>query len=138
MTIGKLARAADMNVETIRYYQRRGLVPEPDKPPGGIRRYETTVLTRLRFIRTAQWLGFSLDEIAGLLKLEDGTHCDDARKLGERQLAKVRAKIQSLQQIEKVLGELVKECCIQEGDVSCPLIFSIYDGLGTQPDGNAR
>jgi MerR family mercuric resistance operon transcriptional regulator len=129
MTIGGLAKAADMNVETIRYYQRRGLVPEPEKPLGGIRRYEPSILGRLYFIRTGQWLGFSLDEIGELLKLEDGTHCDEARTLGERKLANVRGKIRGLQQIEHVLGQLVEECCARRGDITCPLISSLHDGL---------
>ncbi|HBX40488.1 MAG TPA: MerR family transcriptional regulator, partial [Marinobacter adhaerens] len=63
MTIGALAKAANIGVETIRYYQRRGLVAEPDKPYGSIRHYDDQALARLQFIRTAQWLGFSLDEI---------------------------------------------------------------------------
>jgi len=129
MTIGALAKAAGMHVETIRYYQRRGLVAEPDKPYGGIRRYDERALARLHFIRTAQHLGFSLDEIGGLLKLEDGTHCDEARELGERKLANVRDKIRSLQRIESVLDKLVRQCGTQKGNVTCPLIESLHDGL---------
>lgn len=129
MTIGTLAKAAGMHVETIRYYQRRGLVPEPDKPYGGIRRYDERALARLHFIRTAQCLGFSLDEIGDLLKLEDGTHCDEARELGERKLANVRKKLRSLQRIESVLDMLVRQCGTQQGNVTCPLIESLYEGL---------
>ncbi len=129
MTIGTLAKAAGMGVETIRYYQRRGLVAEPDKPYGGIRRYDDQALARLRFIRTAQWLGFSLDEIGGLLTLQDGTHCDEARVLGEQKLLSVRQKISSLQGIERALDGLVRACGAQQGDVKCPLITSLYDGL---------
>lgn len=77
MTIGTLAKMAGMHVETIRYYQRRGLMAVPEKPYGGIRRYNENALARLHFIRSAQWLGFSLDETSELLKLEDGTHCDE-------------------------------------------------------------
>ena len=75
-----------MGVETIRYYQRRGLVEEPEKPYGSIRHYDDEALARLQFIRTARWLGFSLDEIKELLRLQDGTHCDDVRALGEQKL----------------------------------------------------
>lgn len=78
MTIGGLARAANVNVETIRYYQRRGLLSEPKRPPGGIRRYGFADIDRLTFVKTAQHLGFSLDEISDLLRLEDGTHCEEA------------------------------------------------------------
>ena len=129
MTIGALAKAAGMGVETIRYYQRRGLVAEPEKPYGSIRHYDDQALARLQFIRTAQWLGFSLDEIGGLLTLQDGTHCDEARVLGEQKLASVRAKISSLRRIERALDGLVQECCAQRGNVECPLITSLQDGL---------
>jgi MerR family mercuric resistance operon transcriptional regulator len=78
LTIGVFARTAGVNVETIRFYQRKGLLPEPDKPYGSIRRYGETDVTRVRFVKSAQRLGFSLDEIAELLRLEDGTHCEEA------------------------------------------------------------
>ncbi|WP_372981824.1 Hg(II)-responsive transcriptional regulator [Marinobacter sediminum] len=129
MTIGALAKAAGMGVETIRYYQRRGLVEEPEKPYGSIRHYDDETLARLHFIRTAQWLGFSLDEVGGLLKLQDGTHCDEARVLGEQKLAKVREKISSLRRIERTLEGLVQACCTEQGDVKCPLITSLYKGV---------
>ena len=118
-----------MGVETIRYYQRRGLVEEPEKPYGSIRHYDEEALARLHFIRTAQWLGFSLDEVGELLKLQDGTHCDEARVLGEQKLAKVREKISSLRRIERTLEGLVQACCTEQGDVKCPLITSLYKGV---------
>lgn len=129
MTIGALAKAANIGVETIRYYQRRELVAEPDKPYGSIRHYDDQALARLQFIRTAQWLGFSLDEIGGLLTLQDGTHCDEARVLGGQKLAKVREKISSLRRIERTLEGLVQACCTEQGDVKCPLITSLYKGV---------
>ncbi|EAZ97517.1 Hg(II)-responsive transcriptional regulator [Marinobacter sp. ELB17] len=139
MTIGVLAKASSMGVETIRYYQRRGLVAEPEKPYGSIRHYDEQALARLHFIRTAQWLGFSLDEIGELLKLEDGAHCDEARALGEQKLTSVRQKILSLQRIERALEELVQECCAQQGNVNCPLLASLHDGLEEKlGEGNAR
>jgi MerR family mercuric resistance operon transcriptional regulator len=128
-----LAKAAGMGVETIRYYQRRGLVAEPEKPYGSIRHYDDQALARLHFIRTAQWLGFSLDEIGGLLTLQDGAHCDEARLLGEQKLTSVREKIASLQRIECALEGLVQECCAQRGNVECPLITSLQDGLENTP-----
>lgn len=73
LTIGVFAKAAGVNVETIRFYQRKGLLLEPDKPYGSIRRYGEADVTRVRFVKSAQRLGFSLDEIAELLRLEDGT-----------------------------------------------------------------
>ena len=129
LTIGVFARTAGVNVETIRFYQRKGLLPEPDKPYGSIRRYGETDVTRVRFVKSAQRLGFSLDEIGGLLTLQDGTHCDEARVLGEQKLASVRQKISSLQRIERALDGLVQACCTAQGDVKCPLITSLYEGV---------
>ena len=124
-TIGVLAEMAGVNVETIRFYQRKGLIPEPQKPLGGVRRYTDADFARLRFIKSAQRLGFSLDEIAELLKLEDGTLCDDARKLAEHKLQDVRRKLSDLQRIETVLHELIAQCCSSSGQIHCPLIASL-------------
>lgn len=125
LTIGALARAAGVNVETIRFYQRKGLLPEPDKPYGSIRRYGASDVTRVRFVKSAQRLGFSLDEVAELLKLEDGTHCDEAREQAERKLADVRIKLADLRRIERALAELVERCCAETGQVRCPLIEAL-------------
>ncbi|NWG39552.1 MAG: Hg(II)-responsive transcriptional regulator [Hydrogenophilaceae bacterium] len=127
LTIGGLAKAAGVNVETIRFYQRKGLMREPDRPPGGIRRYGEAALARVRFIKSAQHLGFSLDEIADLLKLEDGSHCTEAREQAEHKLADVRAKLADLQRIEKVLKELVQRCCAASGEVRCPMIQALQE-----------
>lgn len=124
-TIGALAQRAGVHLETIRYYQRRGLVGEPDRPLGGVRRYSEGHVRRLRFIRQAQELGFSLDEVAELLKLEDGAHCREARTLGERRLADVRRKLADLQRIESALAVLVGRCGSAKGRVRCPLIASL-------------
>ena len=111
LTIGVLADAAGVNVETIRFYQRKGLMQEPDRPLGGIRRYGKADLARVRFIKSAQRLGFSLDEIGELLKLEDGSHCTEARAQAERKLADVRERLADLRRIEVVLQDLVQRCC---------------------------
>ena len=125
MTIGVLAEAAGVNVETIRFYQRKGLMQEPDRPLGGIRRYGEPDLARVRFIKSAQRLGFSLDEVADLLKLEDGAHCTEAREQAERKLADVRARLADLQRIEGALQGLVERCCATRGRVKCPLIATL-------------
>ena len=124
-TIGALAQAAGVNLETIRFYQRRGLMPEPARPQGSIRRYGDVDLARVQFIKAAQRLGFSLDEVAELLKLEDGSHCDEARAQGERKLTDVRARLADLQRIEIALSELVEHCHSARGRVCCPLIASL-------------
>ena len=125
LSIGAFAAAAGVNVETIRFYQRKGLLSEPDKPYGGIRRYSRTDVARLRFVRSAKSLGFSLHEVAGLLRLDDGTHCDEARTLAEQKLADARAKLADLHRIESALAGLVRDCGATQGMVSCPLIASL-------------
>jgi MerR family mercuric resistance operon transcriptional regulator len=127
LTIGVLAEAAGVNVETIRFYQRKGLMQEPDRPLGGIRRYGDSDLARVRFIKSAQRLGFSLEEIAQLLKLEDGSHCTEAREQAEHKLADVRARLADLQRIEGALQNLVERCCATSGQVQCPLIAALQE-----------
>lgn len=124
-TIGSLAKATDVHIETIRYYQRRGLVAEPSKPLGGIRRYDEAHARRLRFIKHAQALGFNLDEVADLLALEDGRHCRDAELLGARKLAMVRERLVQLRRVEQALTTLVEQCQRNPGEVRCPLIASL-------------
>ena len=114
LTIGVFAKAAGVNVETIRFYQRKGLLPEPDKPYGSIRRYGEADVTRVRFVKSAQRLGFSLDEIAELLRLDDGTHCEEASSLAEHKLQDVREKMTDLARMETVLSELVFACAARE------------------------
>ena len=126
-TIGALAETAGVNVETIRFYQRKGLMPEPEKPYGSIRRYGAAELARVRFIKSAQRLGFSLEEIGELLKLEDGARCSEARQLAEQKLVDVRQKLGDLQRIESVLAGLVARCSAVRGRVNCPLIASLQE-----------
>lgn len=125
LSIGAFAAAAGVTVETIRFYQRKGLLGEPDKPYGGIRRYAKADVARLRFVKSAKGLGFSLDEVAGLLRLDDGTHCDEARELAEQKLVDARAKLADLRRIESALARLVRDCGTTRGRVSCPLIASL-------------
>jgi MerR family mercuric resistance operon transcriptional regulator len=125
LTIGAFAKMAGVNVETIRFYQRKGLLPEPDRSYGRIRRYGLTDVARVRFVKSAQRLGFSLDEVAGLLTLEDGTHCEEASSLAEHKLKDVREKLADLARMETALSQLVCACHARKGNVSCPLIASL-------------
>jgi MerR family transcriptional regulator, mercuric resistance operon regulatory protein len=122
LTIGDFAKAARVNVETIQLYQRKELLPEPDKP------YGEADVTRVRFVKSAQRLGFILDEIAELLRLDDGTHCEEAGSLAEHKLKDVRENMADLTRMEAVLSELVCACHARKGNVSCPLIASLQDG----------
>jgi len=110
LTIGRLAAAAGVNVETVRYYQRIRLMPVPKKAAGGIRRYGAHELSRLRFIKTAQGLGFTLEEIADLVKLDDGTHCKEAHDIAAQKLDTVRVRLRDLKSIERSLSRLVSQC----------------------------
>ncbi|MDA8328052.1 MAG: Hg(II)-responsive transcriptional regulator [Betaproteobacteria bacterium] len=135
LTIGTFARVVGVNVETIRFYQRKGLLPEPNKPYGSIRRYGEADVKRLQFVKSAQRLGFSLDEIAELLRLEDGTHCEEASALAERKLHDVRQKLADLICMETVLANLVSDCHTQAGKLSCPLITSLRNTNETRSVG---
>jgi MerR family transcriptional regulator, mercuric resistance operon regulatory protein len=124
MTIGRLARAAGVHVETIRYYQRRGLLDSPRRPPGGVRRYGDAALARLRFIRRAQAIGFSLEEVRELLRLERAPGCREARSLAAAKLASVQARIADLEGMKSALGRLVAQCDAGRAR-SCPIIDSL-------------
>ena len=125
LTIGDLARAAGVNVETVRYYQRLGIFPEPPRARGSIRRYPDDALRRLQFIRRAQRLGFSLDEVKLLLALSDGKHCAETRELAERKLALVKEKLVALSAMRGALTDLVSACRRGGRGYGCPLIDAL-------------
>lgn len=125
-TIGALAKASNINVESIRYYHRIGLLPAPQRVHGQIRRYTEDSLKRIRFIKRAQRLGFSLDEIRLLLGLADDQHCAETRELAERKLTIVEEKMADLAAIQSTLKTLIASCAETSGDCGCPII----DNLG--------
>lgn len=127
MTIGQVAKAAGVNVETIRFYQRLGLLAEPVKPPGGVRRYGGEFVSRLRFVKRAQQLGFSLAEIQRLLDLEDPQSCGKARSLAAEKLELVEARLSDLTRMRDVLKELVARCDLRRGKVACPIIATLIE-----------
>ena len=126
LTIGAFAKAARVNVETIRFYQLKGLLPQPERPYGRIRRYGQADVALVKFVKSAQRLGFSLDEVGQLMKLEDGTHCSEAAELAAHRLADVRARMADLTRMEEALSTLVRECNAHHGNVSCPLIAALH------------
>jgi MerR family mercuric resistance operon transcriptional regulator len=129
MTIKRLADSAGVNVETVRYYQRRGLLREPPRPPGsGIRRYEEADARRLGFIRRAQAMGFSLSEIAGLADASDARGCEHTRQLAEHKLADVRARIKALHMLETELSRLIDECAETPTGCTCPALHRFGKG----------
>jgi MerR family mercuric resistance operon transcriptional regulator len=125
LTIGKVARAAGVNVETVRYYQRSGLVPEPPRPAGSVRRYSDETIARLRFIKRAQELGFTLAEVRRLLALGDPQSCAKARALAAEKLSLVRARIADLDRMRAVLESLIERCDTVRGKVACPIIQTL-------------
>ncbi|PKO84149.1 MAG: MerR family transcriptional regulator [Betaproteobacteria bacterium HGW-Betaproteobacteria-11] len=132
MTIGELARAAGAHVETIRFYQRKALLVEPMRHFRKIRRYGQAHLARLRFIKAAQRLGFTLDEIAELLRLDAALACGEAAQIAGRHLAVVQAKIADLERMEKVLSELITACGkTTPGTLACPLIAALQQSASS-------
>ena len=130
MSIGALASAAGVHVETIRFYQLTGLLRTPARPAQGIRRYAGADVARVRFIKAAQRLGFSLEQAGQLLRLDDGAHCGEAAALAEARLADVRERLRDLRGIESVLSTLVRACHTARGKVSCPLIATLQQADG--------
>jgi MerR family mercuric resistance operon transcriptional regulator len=121
LTIGKLAEQAGVNVETIRYYQRRGLLDEPKKPLGGYRRYPSDTAKRVRFIKRAQGLGFTLEEVVGLLRLDAVGACAETRELATHKLALIDEKLAGLRTMRDDLSALVAKCAAGRNR-ACPII----------------
>jgi MerR family mercuric resistance operon transcriptional regulator len=124
-TIGALAEAAGVSVETVRYYQRIGLLARPRRAQGSIRRYPPEALRRLRFIKRTQALGFSLTEVRALLKLAEGEHCAETQVLGEKKLALVQRKMDELVAMRNALESLVARCSRGGRSRGCPLIKAL-------------
>ncbi len=127
LAIGTLSQRTGCNIETIRYYERVGLLPSPARSPGGYRLYGTEHLKRLTFIRRARALGFSIDEVRTLLKLADQRKrpCAEVRLVAAGHLEDVRAKIADLKTMERVLSETVARCAEGAGS-HCPVIDALY------------
>lgn len=122
MTIGRLATAAGVNVETVRYYQRRGLLDEPHKPFRGYRHYPDDTVKRLRFIKRAQALGFTLEEIAGLLRLDGADCCADTRELAAHKVVVIEQKLSDLAAMRDALKALMRQCESGQTEGLCPII----------------
>jgi len=125
LTIGRLADEAGVNVETIRYYQRRGLMAEPDKPDHGHRRYAGDAVKRVRFIKRAQVLGFTLEEIGGLLELDQAHACAETRDLAAHKLQVIEDKLADLKAMRKALTGLLRQCDTGAPRGACPIIHAL-------------
>lgn len=127
-TISKLAQACGVSVEAIRFYQRKNLVRQPARLQGSIRYYDEIDVKRLRFIKMAQSVGFSLKEVQQLLLLEEGTQCEEARIIAEHKLADIQAKKNDLIKIESLLAGLIEQCEKTNNQAQCPIITSFQEG----------
>jgi MerR family mercuric resistance operon transcriptional regulator len=125
LPIGRLAAKVGVNVETIRYYQRRGLLSEPNKPLNGHRRYPADWAKRVRFIKRAQVLGFTLEEITGLLRLDAAHACAETRHLAARKLQIIEQKLADLTAMRKALAKLMRQCDSLDGTGACPIIDAL-------------
>ena len=125
LSIGLLAGKAGVNVETIRYYQRRGLLLAPAKPESGHRRYAPEQVRRVRFIKRAQAFGFTLDEIAGLLRLDEARACLETRELAARKRELIETKLADLTAMRKALSKLMQQCDAIGSAGACPIIYAL-------------
>jgi MerR family transcriptional regulator, mercuric resistance operon regulatory protein len=121
LTIGQLAKEAGVHVETVRYYQHLGLIAVPPRPAGSVRRYPQEAASRLAFIRRAQDAGFTLKEVAELLRLSQTPNCRGAREMAAQKLEQVESRMADLAKVRAALRELVRRC--DAGRVrACPII----------------
>lgn len=124
-SIGQLAKSADTGVETIRFYERRGLMPEPPRAPSGYRRYPHDATSRLLFIRRAKKLGFTLEEIGVLLSLQDGGDKARVKAITRAKLAQIETRIVDLQRMRDTLEALDKQCSGHGSISGCPIIEAL-------------
>ena len=126
--IGSLSKQTGCNIETIRYYEREGLLPNPPRTDGGHRMYSDEHLMRLTFIRRSRELGFTLEEVRGLLKMVDGEHytCAEVKSLTLDHLKDVRGKLADLKRLEKVLKQLADQCTGDEKP-DCPIVEALFE-----------
>jgi len=126
LTIGALSASTGVNIETIRYYERIGLLPAPRRSAGGHRLYDSELAKRLAFVRRSRQLGFSIDEIRALLRLADegGLACAEVRQITLAHLADIRGKIADLKRLERVLGGMAKACAANRLP-ACPILKAL-------------
>ena len=128
LSIGKLSQQSGVNIETIRYYEKIGVMPAPGRSAGGFRIYEPDHLKRLSFVRRGRQLGFSLDEIRNLLRLVDGHGhtCAEVHALMLSHLAEIRRKIRDLRRLQRAMAEMAARCS-GESVPECPIVDALFD-----------
>lgn len=136
LTIGKLAKQASMTVETLRYYEHRGLISPQQRTPAGYRLYLPNTLQRLRFIRRAQLLGFSLDEIADLLSLSDNPteSAKEVKRITQAKVADIDARLRDLERMKQALSTLEKRCSGHHiSTTECPILAALNQDDSSRP-----
>ena len=126
LTIGRLAKAANVGIETVRYYQQRKLLPVPP-PHGAFRHYSPELVGRIRFIKRAQELGFSLKEIEELLRLQDGADRRAIRRISSERLDQIEGKLEDLKRMRRALKHLIVECEHTAASKPCPIIATLSE-----------
>lgn len=123
LKIGEVAKWSEVGIETIRYYERQGLLAEPERRPSGYRQYDESVVSRLQFIRNAKELGFTLAEIKELLGLwfDVNTKCVHVRQRAEQKITNIEDKIRSLQKMKRSLKKIINQCENRDAVDDCPL-----------------
>lgn len=132
LTIAGVAREAGVGVETVRYYERRGLVRQPARRSGAYRRYGSEHVKRMQFVKRAQELGFTLEEVASLLELEDGTNRAKIQHIASARLLQIRDRIRDLRRMERTLKHLLDHCQ-SGGTIHCPIIEAISGAHTDKP-----
>ncbi|HEX9652747.1 MAG TPA: Hg(II)-responsive transcriptional regulator [bacterium] len=124
LKVGQLAKHANVNIETIRYYERRGLLPEPRRRESGYREYSQDSVCRIKFIKRAQELGFTLKEISELLSLrvDSKTTCREVKKQAEAKISDIEERIQTLTRMKAALGKLASSCDDHQPQNGCPIL----------------
>jgi Hg(II)-responsive transcriptional regulator len=127
LSIGQLSKKADVNIETIRYYERRALIPKPHRRKSGYREYSEEMVKRIQFIKHAKELGFSLKEIHELLslKLDPKTPCSEVKKRADSKITDIEAKLKILQRMRKALVKLTKACSGKGSVIECPILEAL-------------
>lgn len=137
MRSSQVATQAGVNTQTLRYYERRGLLPEPERSDSGYRAYDTQAVRTVRFVKRAQRLGFSLEEVESLLNLAAGgpRSCDAAKSLANEKIAQLEQKVADLTAMRDSLRQLVATCSRSPSRRLCPLLEAIEDHDETGDDG---
>lgn len=139
LRIGEVAKQSDVGIETIRYYERQGLLAEPDRRPSGYRQYDGAVVARLQFIRRAKELGFTLAEIKELLGLwfDVRTKCIHVRQRAAQKITNIEDKIRSLQKMKRSLKKIISQCENRDAVAECPLWLGLDEPRMNKKAGNS-